>query len=168
MPERQPCCRANRVGHFDMAKKQWYLLAVLIVLAAVYVCAFTNWGRRPAIQISHAAFSRPMRVLRPAVRAGNVNRPIVRFDLDRSYRLTEVKVVRLADWQTNKSTLPIWHLISDSNSVPTRRFFYGVPIRGMNPIMHVRPEPLETNVIYRLFLTAGAAQGRHDFSPPLK
>jgi hypothetical protein len=148
-----------------MTKKQWVLLAVFILLAAVYICAFTNWGRRPAIQISHAADLKPRRFIRPNVNAGGVSTANVRFNLDHPCRLTEVKVVRLADWQTNKSTLPLWHLISDSNSVPTRRFYYGVPIRGMKPVVaNIRPKPLETNVTYRLFLTAGPVKGQHDFS----
>ncbi len=152
-----------------MAKKQWVLLAVFVMLAAVYICAFTDWGRHPAIQISHAASSNPRGAIGPLVKAGSVNTAIVAFNLDRPYRLTEVKVVRLADWQTNNFTLPLWHLISDSNSVPTKRFFYGMGIRGMKPIAaKVRPEPLETNVTYRLFLTAGNVKGWHDFSPPPK
>ena len=152
-----------------MAKKQWMLLAVFILLAGVYICAFTHWGRHPAMQISHTADSKPKGVLGPRVKAGSVNTAVVSFDLDHPYRLTEVKVVKLADWQTNKSTLPFWHLISDSNSVPTKKFYYGVAIRGMNPaVAKTWPTPLETNVTYRLFLTAGSAKGQHDFSPPPK
>ena len=152
-----------------MAKKQWVLLALFIALAAGFIFTFTNCGRHPDIQISHAAFANPKGLIRPRLRASRVNSAIVIFNLDHSYRLTEVKVVRLADWQTNKSTLPLWHLISDSNSVPTKRFYYGAPIRGMKPALPgTRPEPLATNVIYRLFLTAGPVKGQHDFSPPPK
>ena len=121
------------------------------------------------MQISHAAYTNPKQVIRPRVRAARVNTVIMIFNLDQAYRLTEIKVVRLADWQTNKSTLPLWHLISDSNSIPTKRFYYGAPVRGMKPVVSgTRPEPLATNVIYRLFLTAGHVQGQHDFSPPPK
>jgi hypothetical protein len=152
-----------------MAKKQWVLLAAFITLAGVYICAFTNWGRHPAIQISHAAYANPKGAARPRLRAGRFNTAIVIFNLDHSYALTEIKVVRLADWQTNKSTLPLWHLTSDSNSVPTKRFYYGAPIRGMKPALPgTRPESLATNVIYRLFLTTGPVKGQHDFSPPPK
>jgi hypothetical protein len=152
-----------------MGKKQWFLLAVLILLAAVYICAFTDWGRHPAIQISHTAAAKPKGVIGPRVKAGSINTAVVSFNLDHAYRLTEVKVVRLDDWQTNKSILPLWHLISSSNSVPTKKFFYGVAIRGMKPaVADVWPEPLEPNVTYRLFLTAGPDKGQHDFSPPPK
>jgi hypothetical protein len=44
-----------------------------------------------------------------------------------------------------------------------------VAIRGMKPLVaKIRPEPLATNVTYRLFLTAGTVKGQHDFSPPPK
>jgi hypothetical protein len=152
-----------------MARKQWVLLALFIALAAVYIFAFTNCGRRSAMQISHAAYANPKGLIRPRLRANRMNTANVIFNLDHAYRLTEVKVVRLADWQTNKSTLPLWHVISDSNSIPTRRFSYGAPIRGMkSSLPGVRPEPLATNVIYHLFLTAGSDKGQHDFSLPPK
>jgi hypothetical protein len=150
-----------------MTKKQWILLAVLIALAIVYISAFTNWGKRAVIQISHGTDTKPAGLIRPRAKNSVVTTVNVRFNLDKAYRLTEVKVVRLAEWQTNRSTLPIWHLISDTNSVPTRRFYYGVPIRGMKPeVENIWPQSLETNVTYRAFLTAGSIKGQHDFTAP--
>ena len=152
-----------------MVKMQWILLAVFILLAGVYICAFTHWGRRPAIQISHAAYRQPIGALGAQVKAANINTATVRFNLGHPYLLTEVKVVRLADWQTNKFTLPLWHLISDSNSVPIKRFYYGAGIRSMKPaVPRLRAQPLETNVTYRLFLTAGSLKGQHGFTAPPK
>jgi len=152
-----------------MERKQWILLAVFILLAGVFIYAFTNWGRRPAMQISHGANSKQKGVVGPRVRAGAINTAIMTFNFDHPYQFTEVKVVRLTDWQTNKSTLPFWHLISDSNSIPTRKFSYGVAIRGMKPaVANSWPKPLEPNVTYRLFLTAGSTKGQHDFSAPPK
>lgn len=152
-----------------MAKKQWFLLAVFVLLAVVYVCAFTNWGRRPGMQISHTANSRQKGKIGPRVRAGAINTAIMTFYFDRPYQFTEIKVVRLAEWQTNQSALPLWHLISASNSVPTKKFNYGLAIGGMKPfVASAWPQPLETNVIYRMFLTAGAVTGQHDFSAPPK
>jgi len=59
---------------------------------------------------------------------------------------------------------PVWHLISDSNSVPVKVFSYGQGIRGMKPaVAGSRAQPLETNVAYRLLVTAGKAKGQHDF-----
>ena len=152
-----------------MAKKQWFLLAVFILLAVVYIYVFTSWGRSPAIQISHAAYSQQKRAIGAQVKAANVNTAVMRFNLGHLYQLTEVKVVRLSDWQTNKFTPPLWLLISDSNSVPIKGFYYGAQIRGMKPaVPRTRPQPLETNVIYRLFLKAGSLKGEHDFKPPPK
>ena len=59
-----------------MATKQWFLLAVFILLAAVYICAFTNWGGHPAMQISHTAASKPKGVIGPRVKAGSINTPL--------------------------------------------------------------------------------------------
>ena len=161
--------RESHRSFLVMAKKQWFLLAVLVVLAAVYVCVFTHWGRRPAMQISHTANARQKGVVGGRVRAGAINTAIMTFNFDRPYQFTEIKVVRLAEWQTNKSALPLWHLISDSNSVPTKKFNYGVAIGGMRPVVsRAFPKPLETNVTYRMFLTAGAVTGQHDFSAPPK
>jgi hypothetical protein len=112
------------------------------LLATVYVCAFTHWGRHPAIQISHTADPKPKGAIGPRVKAGSANTAVMSFNLGHPYRLTEVKVVLLDDWLTNKSTLPCWHLISDSNSVPIRKFYYGVAIRGMKPsVANSWPQP---------------------------
>ena len=152
-----------------MAKKQLILLAAFVVLAVFYVIAFTQWGRRPGMQISHTANARQKGTVGPRVRAGAVNTAIMTFNFDRPYQFTEIKVVSLAEWQTNKSALPLWHIISDSNSVPTKKFSYGVAIGGMKPfVASAWPNPLETNVTYRMFLTAGAVTGQHDFSAPPK
>ena len=152
-----------------MAKQSWIHLTILVLLAVVYICVFTKWGRQPAMQITHAAGTKLKGPIGPRVKAGSVNTVIVTFGLDRPYRLTEVKVVRLADWQTNNSTLPLWHLVSVSNSVPTRRFSYGAAIGGMKPaVANLWPKPLETNITYRLFLVAGPVKGQHDFVAPPK
>jgi hypothetical protein len=78
--------------------------------------------------------------------------------------LKELKVVPVAALATNANAMPVWHLVSDSNSVPVDEFSYGFDIHGMRPALAgVRPEALETNVTYRLFITAGRARGEHDF-----
>jgi hypothetical protein len=151
-----------------MEKKQWVLLVVFVLLAIIYIFAFTNLGRHPAMQISHTASSKLKRI-GPRVRAGSIYTAVMIFNLDRPYRFTEIKVVRLADWQTNRFSLPLWHLVSDSNSVPINKFYYGLAIGGMKPAMpNAWPNPLEPNVTYRLFLTAGSVKGLDDFSPPPK
>ena len=52
----------------------------------------------------------------------------------------------------------------DSNSVPTKALIYGQPLRGMKPkIPKTRPEPLQPDVKYRIYVAAGKYQGKIDF-----
>lgn len=141
-----------------MTKKNWLLLAVVVALAAVYVIWFTDWFKPATVQIFHASRN----VRRPAQRPGAL--PNLIFGLNRPLKLTEIKVVPLAGFQTNPSILPLWHLVSDSNSVPVKAFSYGQFIRGLRPaIKGTRPQELATNTVYRLFVTAGKIKGEHDF-----
>jgi hypothetical protein len=141
-----------------MTKKNWLLLALALGLGVIYVRYFTGWFRPPTIHIAHTS-----RNLRSRAQPANASPPL-NFGLNQQYRLTEITVVPLAIWQTNPSVSPVWHLISDSNSVPVRVFSYGQGIRGMKPaVAGSRAQPLETNVAYRLFVIAGKAKGQHDF-----
>jgi hypothetical protein len=144
-------------------KKSLISLVVLIVLVTAYAYFFTNWFQPRRIEIFHASRS----VLRggPRVKAGNANTMMVLFGLNGSYKLTEVKVVPLDELKTNATALPVWHLISDSNSIPIKEFPYGVAIRGMHPLIgNEFPKPLETNRTYRIFVAAGSLKGQHDFT----
>jgi len=140
-----------------MNKNNFVLVAIALVLAGVYIVYFTSWFRPKTIQISHA--SRPARFARSGPEATRLN-----FGLGGDYKLTEIKVVSLTEWQTNHGVPPVWHLVSDSNSVPVNVFAYGQRIRGMQPaVSGAQPQPLETNVAYRMFVTAGTIKGQHDF-----
>ena len=141
-----------------MERKTWLLAAGALVLATVYIACFTNWFFQPqTVRIFHTS-----RNLRPASRAGAL--PNLMFGLTRPLRLTEIRVVPLAAYQTNKNTLPLWHLVSDSNSAPVKFFFYGQFIRGLKPaVSGTQPQSLTNNVTYRLLLTAGKIHGMHDF-----
>jgi hypothetical protein len=67
-------------------------------------------------------------------------------------------------WQTNQNVMPVWHLIFNSNSAPVKIFVYGQRIRGMkSEVPGAHAEPLQPDVTYRLFVTAGKAKGQHDF-----
>ena len=95
---------------------------------------------------------------------GDTDLPYVLFGLEGRFKLTEIKVVPLASFQTNSDTPPVWHLVSDSNSPPVQQFTYGQRIRGMKPaFVGAEPEDLETNIMYRLLLSAGKFKGQHDF-----
>jgi hypothetical protein len=147
-----------------MTTKNWVLLIVVLMLASVYAFYFTDWFKPKIIQISHT--SRAIRGrFRLNRREDAATRPVI-FGFDHRYKLTEIKVVPFAAWQTNKDAPPIWHLISDSNSVPVENFTYGQNIRGMKPeIAGAHATPLQPNVIYHLFVKAGSATGQHDFQP---
>jgi hypothetical protein len=145
-----------------MTKKNLVLVLFAIVLAAVYAIWFTDWFRPTTVKIFHTS-----RNLRPNLqrdpRVGGAL-PTLNFGINRQLRFTELKVVPLPGFETNKNVLPVWHLVSDSNSVPMKTFFYGQGIGGMRPaIKGVRAEPLQTNVTYRLLITAGKIKGQHDF-----
>jgi len=140
-------------------KKNWFLVVVAVVLAAVYAVYFTDWFTPKTIQIFHSD-----RNLHPQLRRNAVGMPSLIFGVNRPLKFTEIKVVPAAGFQTNRDILPLWHLVSDSNSVPVKSFYYGQPIRGMKPaVLGSRPEPLDTNITYRLIVTAGKFKGEHNF-----
>lgn len=141
-----------------MTKKNLLLLLLALGLATVYVVWFTNWFRPATVRIYHTN-----RDLRPRLRRGN-DLPNLIFGVSRPLRFTELKVVPLADYATNQAAEPVWHLVSDSNSIPVRTFYYGQSIGGMRPaVKGIHAGLLETNVTYRLFVIAGKVKGQHDF-----
>jgi hypothetical protein len=138
-----------------MTKKNLWLVLLAVALATVYVVWFSDWFQPKTLAIFHTD-----RGLRPNARFGSS----LTFAVGHQVRFTELKVVPLAAYETNKNALPVWHLVSDSNSVPVKLFFYGQPIGGMRPFLKgARPEMLQSNVTYRLFITAGRLKGQHDF-----
>jgi hypothetical protein len=140
-----------------MTKRDIWLGAVLIALVAVYLCFFTNWFKAKSIKIFYTTNqARAFRVRK--------NLPFVMFGMGDKYQLTEVKVVPLESFKTDPETPPLWHLISDSNSLPVQRFTYGERIWGMRQaISGAEAQDLETNVMYRLFVTARGIKGMEDF-----
>jgi len=146
-----------------MTKRNLFLIFAALAVAGVYVFYFTNWFTPKTIHItSHNA-----RTTRTRNRnADSATVPIL-FKLGRPYKLTELKVVALDEWQTNKNCLPLWHLVADTNSAPIERpFNYGQRVPGMKPVVAgERAQPLQPAVKYRLFVTDGSAKGEIDFQP---
>jgi hypothetical protein len=100
-------------------------------------------------------------------RGGQINN--VTFSLHKDYKLTSVKVVPVADYQTNQFSSPLWHLVSKKGSQPVGGFAYGFPVPGMAPaVADAVPEPLRMGVEYRLLVEARSIKGEHNFSvaPP--
>jgi hypothetical protein len=161
----------------------------VLALAGVYAFYLTDWFTTKTIHIK-STNERVTRTIRAnnnpgflarlnnlANSAGN-NEPTtvpVIFKLSRPYKLTELKVIDLDEWQTNKNCLPLWHLVAGTNSVPIEGpFYYGdyIPgrgrpdsyIQGMKPVVPGdRAQPLKPGVKYRLLVTDGSAKGEHDF-----
>ena len=146
-----------------MTKKQLVLLLAALLAFGAYAIFFSDWFASENIQIVHTLrpYTPPKRARKNAPdQPGNT----VSFSLDRKCKLTEVKVVPVADLATNKYPHAIWHLVSESNSVPLKGFIYGAPIQGMHPaIPNSQPDPLEPNVPYKLFVKTHDLSGEHEF-----
>jgi hypothetical protein len=160
-----------------MTKRNWFLIFIALAMAGVYAFYFTGWFKPKIIHISHISRVVRTRRLNPGflgrlaslangAAADSAVVPVT-FKLERSYKLTELKVLNLDEWQTNKNCLPVWHLIADTNSVPINPMFtYGQNIPGMKSYVPGEfAEPLRPGVKYRLFVTDGSAKGEHDFQP---
>lgn len=152
-----------------MSKKNLTLIALVVVLGGLSYYLNKDWFARDNIQIYHR--SRPARASLLARGRGNKSTdsaaidPIT-FGFDRKVKLTELKVIPISAIETNKYPQPIWHLISESNSIPIKDFFYGAPIQGMHPaIKGAAPDPLEPGVKYRLIADVGSLKLEHDFTP---
>ncbi len=148
-----------------MGKKQWLLIGLVVLLGGLSLYLNKDWFSREDIHVYHR--SRPARAATFGRRRPTSNgiNPIT-FGFDHKVRLTSLKVVAVAALQTNKYAQPIWYLISDSNSVPTKDFLYGTLIPGMRPaVKGARPDPPEPGVPYRLLIEAGTRKATHDFVP---
>jgi hypothetical protein len=140
-----------------MDKKSTPLVVVLLALVLVYVVFFTDWFKPRVIKLFYT--SRPMEHFR-----ARADLPYVLFGLEGTYRLTDVKVVSLDDLKKNPAAPSLWHLTSQSNSVPIKMFTYGQHIHGMKPdFAGDAAQDLQTNEIYRLIVAAGRAKGQIDF-----
>ena len=145
-----------------MTKKVWMLIALAVALGGFSLYLNKDWFAKDHIQIYDR--SRPARaVFRRGGAADSAIDPIV-FGFDRKLMLNSLKVIPLSALETNKYAQPVWHLVSDSNSLPIKAFTYGMKIPGMRPaVADVRLQPLEPDVKYRLLIEAGAFKGEHDF-----
>ncbi len=141
-----------------MAKKPVLLMALLVVLGGLFVYGKRDWFQRRPIQISH-------RLYRFAGRFGDASPAPVMFEFDHKLKLTSIKVMLLEDILTNKYPQPLWHMISTSNSLPTKGFVYGMDVPGMMPRRKgITAEPLDPRQHYRLLVEAGSLKGQHDFT----
>jgi len=141
-----------------MTKQKQILTVAALLLACVYIYYFTGWFNPKIIPISYT--ERYQMARGPSGRF-----PMILFGFGgERYRLSEIKVVPLAAWQTNQATTPVWHLVAHSRSAPVEFFVYGGNLPGMeSAVAGAHAAPLETNVTYRLFVRAGGYKGQCDF-----
>lgn len=153
----------------NISKKEIFLAMLVAVLGGLYVCYFTDWFRQRVIKIEHTA-----RPLREAWTGGGqrvdptgkqLNN--VSFSLHQNYRLTSVRVFRLAE--TSNEAPPLWHLVSKAGSSPVNTVAYGMAVPGMtSSIPGMVAGLLEPGFEYRLVVEARSAQGTNDFSIPAR
>jgi hypothetical protein len=153
-----------------MTKKEIFLISIVVALAGLYVVYFSDWFAPKFIRIEHTV--RGVRGSPGANARANPNGKqvnTVMFSLQKDYKLTAVKVVPAAAFQTNKYAHPLWHLVSKNGSEPIKGFSYGFALPGMSPaVPNAEPDPLEPGVDYRLIVETRKLEGGHDFSiPPL-
>jgi hypothetical protein len=139
-----------------------------VILAGVYFFYFSDWFAPSDIQIMHTV--RPNSQVGRRFGRRDAPRPAaltVSFALDPKQTITEVKVIPASDAATNKHPHAVWHLISDSNSIPTKALVYGMPIRGMRPaVKGAWADPLEPNTAYKLYLKSDAGKAEYEFKTP--
>ena len=139
-----------------------FLLVLSALLGGILVYNYGDSFRRRPIQITHRFHAFGGRFDSAGVA------PLM-FEFNAKLKLTSVKVVPLCDLLTNKLAHPIWHMISESNSVPTRGFLYGMDIPGMQPsVSGAIAEALDPTQKYRLLIESGSLKAQHDFdlAPP--
>jgi len=153
-----------------MSRKEWVLVALVLVLGGLYVVFFSGWFGPKVIRVEST-----VRSAREAWGPGGkrVNPPgkpelgNVSFSLHQHYKLTSVKVVAVSDSQTNQYPHALWHLTAQGGSGPVDSLAYGFPVVGMTGAASgIGPEPLEPGVEYRLLVEAGEWKGARDFVIP--
>lgn len=153
-----------------MSRKEWVLVALVLVLGGLWVVFFSGWFGPKVIRVESTVRS-AREAWGPAGRrvnpAGQPELGNVSFSLHQHYKLTSVKVVAVSDLQTNKYPHALWHLTAKGGSAPVDSLAYGFPVAGMTSgAAGVEPEPLEVGVEYRLLVEAGAWKGARDFVIP--
>ena len=152
-----------------MTKKHVFWILAALCIGGVWLYANRDWFAAARIQIHTRLVPTTMMRFqrRSALATASANAPAaapVMFEWERKLKLTSIAVVPVAAAETNKYPHETWHLVSDSNSVPTRGFIYGAMVPGMRAATKgLQAEPLVPGEKYRLLLQAGSFKAEHDF-----
>src|SRR5262249_22599363 len=104
-------------------KEILWISTASMLLVGLFAYAYRDRLRPGEIQIYHRlSAGRPIRTQRSTNQVSAVGS--VAFGLDQKYRLTDLKVISLAQLATNQHPQPLWHLVSSSNSAPVNGFVY--------------------------------------------
>src|SRR5436190_22618096 len=117
-----------------MTRKQWLWLTVVLALAAFSLYLNKDSFASSNIHVYHR--SRPARAGLFRGRQRKDDNPAINpivFGFSHKQKLVSIKVVPLSEFATNKYAHALWHLVSDSNSVPLKDFTYGQTFQGMHP-----------------------------------
>ena len=138
-----------------MTKKPIIVVTLILLIGAVCLYVNRDWFSKPPIQISHRFHAFGGRF----DNGGGVA-PLM-FEFNRSLKLTSIQVVAAGG---ASGTNVLWHMVSDSNSVPTRGFLYGMKVPGMRPWLKGSiAAQLDPDQKYRLLIKAGSVHAEHDF-----
>src|SRR5262245_61220770 len=108
---------------FSMTRTKKFLAGMaLVVVVGLLAYVYRDLFRPQKIQIFHrlSAGGSASALAKPTAQG-----PSVVFGLDRKYTLTSLKVVAVGELATNQHAHSLWHLVSDSNSIPISGFQYG-------------------------------------------
>ena len=147
------------------------LIVLVAVLGGFSLYLNRDWFAGDNIHIYHRSLPARASLFKRKRSAPPDNSPAnpVTFGFDRKLKLTSVQVVVLSAIETNKYALPIWYLVSESNSVPTKDLTYGVPLKGMHPkVPGATPDQLQPGEKYRLMIETASLKAQHDFDAVAK
>jgi len=152
-----------------MTRKQLLLAGLVVLLAGFSLYLNRDWFASKDIHIYHRSLPDRASLIRGRKTPRKDESPAdpVFFGFDRKLKLTSIEVFPVKELETNKYAHALWHLVSDSNSVPVRDITYGVPIKGMRPALKAAtPDDLQPGEPYRIVLhTASYEKVEHDFVP---
>ena len=137
-----------------MTRKNWILIATLMMLGGGYLYRFTDLLVPPQIQIDVST--------RPSGRgaADAMVLPTL-FLLDREYAVQTLRVIAVSNVPAAQLGKSVWHLAAQGKSEPQRGLVYGEPLSGYRVVQS--PSELIPGGIYRIELLAGRAKGSREF-----